>query len=303
MARWLIMLLGLAAAVLALTAAQAQAPGRERLNEARALTEAEMAALLAGLLRGRPGIGDVRVEQGDIVFRAPGGHDVRMGLAALSRQFNALPDAKSRQGAFDKLSQRIAEAIGGARTPRPEAEAARFRSALVLVMKNRSYLDQFAATARKQGALRARLLHVPLAGDIIVVPALDLPTMMRFVAVGEGSDYGMSDADVLRKAMDNWVSRVDRVEIRELGKLRAFHFGTGDYNASILLLPNPWKHVPDLPRDVAVGIPSRDMLVFADAADAEAVAALRALTRAPDGGFPVSRLIYRLSSEGLTVIP
>lgn len=282
---------------------EAQTLGRERLDEARKLSETEMAALLMGLLSGRTGVTGLRSESGDVVFRVSAGHDVRMGLAPLAAQFNALPDARSRQGAFDKLSQRIAEAVVGRRVPRPEAEAAQFRASLVLVMKNRAYLDQFAAMARKQGAPQARLLHVPIAGDIIVIPARDQPKMMRFVTVGEGADYGMSDADVLRTAMDNWVRRVDKLEIREFGKLRAFHFGNGDYNASIVLLPNPWRRVPDLPRNVAVAVPSRDMLAFADADDPEAVAALRRLTKAPDGGFPVSKLIYRLSSEGLTVVP
>lgn len=303
MARWLTMLVAIVVALAAATISEAQTLGRERLDQPRALSEAEMAALLTGLLSGRTGVTDLRIERGDVVFRAPRGHEVRMGLAQLSAKFNGLPDAKSRQGAFDKLAQRVAEAVAGQRVPKPEAEAARFRSTLVLVLKNRSYLEQFAGMARKQGVSQARLVHVPLAGDIIVAVARDLPKMMRFVTVGEGADYGMSDADMLRAAMDNWIRRVNKLEIREFGKLRAFHVGNGDYNASILILPNPWKHVPNLPRSVAIGVPSRDMLVFADADDPEAVAALRSLTKVPDGGFPVSKLIYRLGPEGLAVIP
>ena len=303
MARWLLMLIAAFAAFAATTASRAETLGRERLNEARALSEADMADLLTGMLSGRAGVSDVRVERGDVVFRAGGGQEVRMGLAPLSGQFNALPDAKSRQGAFDELKQRIEEAAAGRPAPRLGLEPARFRAGLVLVLKNRSYIEQFAAMARKQGSPQARLLHVPIADDIIAAAALDLPKFMRFVTVGEGGAYGMSDGDVLRAAMDNWVRRVDRLEIQEFGKLRAFHFGNGDYNASIVLLPNPWKHVPDLPPNVALAIPSRDILAFGNADDPEALAALRGLGNAPDRGFPVSRRIYRLSPEGLTVIP
>lgn len=299
----LLVVLFAAIAVLAATAASiAQTIGRERLNEARPLSETEMAGLITTMLKGRAGVSAVRVEAGDVVFRTAG-HDVRMGLAPLSAQFNALPDAKSRQGAFDKLTQRATEAVAGQSALKTEAERARFIAALIPVMKNRSYVEQFAAMARKKGDPNARLLYVPLEGDIIVAAALDLPKITRFVSVGEGGQYGMSDKDVLRAVLDNWVRRVDRFEIHDFGKLRRFHFGEGDNNASILLLENPWKDIPNLPRNVAIAVPSRDILAFGDADDAEVVAALRSLTKAPDGGFPVSKQLYRLGPEGFRVMP
>ncbi|HEV7261214.1 MAG TPA: hypothetical protein VGN82_25780 [Bosea sp. (in: a-proteobacteria)] len=283
-------------------AANAQTLGRERLNEAGALSHDDMAALLRGLLTGRADVGALRVEAGDIVFHAAG-RDVRMGLAALSRQFNALPNARARQDAFDQLTQRVAEAVAGRPAPKTEAETRRFTAALLPVLKNRSFIAQFAEMARQRGSPHARLLHVPLFGDVIAAAALDLPNVTRFVAMGEGGGHGMSDADVLRAAIDNWTRRVDRLELHAVGNLRAFHFGTGVYNASILVLPNPWEKVPDLPRNVAFSVPSRDILAFADADDAEAVAALRALTKQPDKGFPISKQIYRLSEKGPVVIP
>lgn len=300
--RSLIVLLAAATVLAGAAVSFAESIGRERLNQARPLSEAEMAELLMGMLRGRQGVSAARVEAGDVVFSAAG-RDIRMGLAPLSAQLNALPDAKTRQAAFDKLTQRVTEAVAGQLPVKTEAERARFIKALIPVLKNRSYVDQFTATVRKRGEPNARLLHVPLEGDIIVAAALDLPKITRFVSIGEGGLYGMSDKDVLRAAMDNWVRRVDRLEIHDYGKLRSFHFGEGDYNASILLLENPWKDVPDLPRNVAIAVPSRDVLAFGDADDAEVIAALRALTKAPDGGFPVSKQLYKLGPKGFAVMP
>jgi hypothetical protein len=302
MMRLLVVLLAAVAVLAAPVVSIAGTIGRERLNEARPISEAEMAELLMTMLRGRLGVSAARVEAGDVVFRTFG-HDVRMGLAPLSAQLNALPDAKSRQDAFDKLTQRVIDAVAGRAVPKSDAERARFIAALIPVMKNQSYVEQFAAMARKKGDRTARLLHVPLEGDIIVAAGLDLPKITRFVSVGEGGAYGMSDKDVLRAALDNWVRRVKRFELRELGKLRAFHFDTGDYNASILLLENPWKDIPELPPKVVIAVPSRDILAFGDAGDAEAVAALRALTKAPDGGFPVSKRLYTLGPQGFAVMP
>lgn len=280
----------------------AEALDRERLNESRALSDAEMGALLMTMLSGRAGVDELRIEQGDVVFRAAG-RDVRMGLVPLSRQFNTLPDAKSRQSAYDKLTQRIAEAVGGQPAAKSQAEVASFRATLLPVLKNRAYVKQFAAHARRQGAPQARLLYLPLAGDIIVAAASDLPDITRFLAVGQGGAYGMSDADIFQAALDNWIKRASKIEIRDRGMVRAFHFGSGDYNASILVLPNPWEKVPGLPRSVALSVPSRDVLAFADADDPGAIAALRALAKAPDKGFPVSKQIYRLTARGLEVIP
>jgi hypothetical protein len=302
MARALIVLFAALALSAVEVVVEAQTLGRERLNQPEALSHADMAGLLRGLLTGRASVGALRVEAGDMVFHAAG-RDVRMGLAVLSAQFNALPDARSRQDAFDKLTRRVAEAIAGRPALKTASETARFRTALVPVLKNRSFVAQFAAATRKQGAPHARLLHVPLFGDVVAVAALDLPKLTRFVAVGEGGAHGMSDADVLRAASDNWTRRVDKLELRDLGIVRAFHFGKGDYNASILMLPNPWEKVPGLPRNVAFSVPSRDILAFADADDAEAVAALRALSKLPDNGFPVSKQIYRLSANGPVAIP
>ena len=45
------------------------------------------------------------------------------------------------------------------------------------------------------------------------------------------------------------------------------------------------------------------ILAFGDADDAEVVAALGGLTKAPDGGFPVSKLLYKLGPQGLAAMP
>ena len=221
----------------------------------------------------------------------------------LSRQFNALPDAAQRQSAYDKLTKTVAQAVAGTPATKTPAEIARFQRALLPVLKNKAYIEQFAALARKQGAPDAKLLFLPLAGDIVVTAALDLPKITRFLTVGEGGSYGMSDRDVFNAALDNLKKRVDKLQIYDLGPVRALGFAQTDYNASVLLLPNPWENVPDLPRSVALTVPARDVLAFADAEDPQAVSALRMVSKAPDKGFPVSRLIFRLTERGLEIMP
>lgn len=293
---WLLLvcLLGLVSA--------ADALERKRLNEARPLTENELAALLRTASAGRPGVSDPRVDAGDFVVTV-GQREMRFGLANLTRQLNAEPDARGRQKAFDSLLLKLDRFAAGGDPSKPSAaEVARFRDALLPVLKNRSYIADFAALARKQGIPDGKLLHLPLAGDVIVVPALDLPRITRFVSVGEGRRYGMDDAEVLAAALANLERRAKRFEVHVIGPIRTFNFNPPDYNVSLLLLPNPWKYIPDLPKNVVIALPARDVLAFADGDDPKAMTALRNIAAMKDGGFPVSRLLYRLTPKGLQAL-
>lgn len=293
---WLLLvcLLGLVSA--------ADALERKRLNEARPLTENELAALLRTASAGRPGVSDPRVDAGDFVVTV-GQREMRFGLANLTRQLNAEPDARGRQKAFDSLLLKLDRFAAGGDPSKPSAaEVARFRDALLPVLKNRSHIADFAALARKQGIPDGKLLHLPLAGDVIVVPALDLPRITRFVSVGEGRRYGMDDAEVLAAALANLERRAKRFEVHVIGPIRTFNFNPPDYNVSLLLLPNPWKYIPDLPKNVVIALPARDVLAFADGDDPKAMTALRNIAAMKDGGFPVSRLLYRLTPKGLQAL-
>jgi hypothetical protein len=284
-------------------AGAAQALDRGRLNDPRPVSEAEMAALLETMVAGKAGVTGIRVEDGDFVFHVAG-QNIRMGLRSLSKQINALPDAKQRQAAYDKLVKNAESFISGERQAKSPAEVERFRKALLPVLKNKAYIAQFAAQARKQGVPNAKLLHVPLFGDIIVAAALDLPKITRFLTPGEGGLYGMSDSDVFHTALDNLKRRVDKLQIYDFGGVRMLGFAQADYNASLVILPDPWKSVPNLPRNVAVMIPARDVFAFADADDPGAMADLRSLAKAPDRGFPVSKFLYRLTERGgLEIMP
>lgn len=295
------LLLWVVACVFALGAG-AQTLDRKRLDDLRPLNETEVARLLEGMVAGKPGVSGIRVEDGDFVFHVPG-QNVRMELKSLRAHINGLTSAKQRQDAYDEFVRKAEAFISGERRAKSPEEVEKFRKALLPVLKNKSYVAEVAALGRKHGAKGGKLLHIPLIGDIVVVAALDLPKITRFLSVGEGGLYGMSDSDVFRAAMANLEKRVTALELGDYGGVRTLTFGETDYNASIILLPNPWENIPDLPRSVAFTVPTRHILAFADAADPEAMAALRRLSKVPDHGFPVSKLLYRLSERGIEVMP
>lgn len=274
---------------------------RKRLDEARPLSESELASLLRTATQGRAGVSDPRVEAGDFVVSVRQ-REMRFGLASLTRQLNAEPDGRSRQKAFDSLLLRLDRLAAGGDPSKPsQAEVARFRDALLPVLKNRAYIAEYAALARKQGVPHGKLLHLPLAGDVIVAPALDLPRITRFVSVGEGQRYGLSDADIFSAALKNLKARAKSVQLIDFGGLRAFSFDA-DYNASLLLLPGVWDSVPKLPSNLVVTVPSRDILVFGDGSDPRAVEALRAIAGKSDKDYPVTKLLLKRVADRWQVL-
>lgn len=274
---------------------------RKRLDEARPLTESELVALLRTSTDGRPGVSDPRVEAGDFVVSV-GKREMRFGLASLTRQLNAEPDGRSRQKAFDSLLLRLDRFAAGGDPAKPsQAEVARFRDALLPVLKNRAYIAEFAALARKQGVPDGKLLHLPLAGDVIVVPVEDRPRISRFLSVGEGERFGLSDKDIFAAALKNLKRRVKNLEITDFGGVQALSFDT-DYNVSMLLMPEVWRSVPNLPSNLVVALPARDVLAFGDGSDPRAVEALRAVAKMPDGGYPVTKLLLKRAADGWQVL-
>lgn len=276
---------------------------RIRLNDATPLNEVEMSALLEHALAGRKGVKQLRMDAGDIVLMA-GSQQMRMGIAPLTQQMNALTSAKQRQAALDKLMKQVDEAVAGRNKAKSDAEQERFRKALLPVLKNKAFVAEFAAACRKPCGPNPQLLFLPLAGDIIVVAALDLPKITSFVTVGEGGPYGMSSEDIFDTAFANLNRRIGKLQLYEFGgPVRVLGFDN-DYNASLLLAPRAWESVPNLPRKIAIAVPARDIVAFVDADDPQALAALRGVAKMPDNGFPISRQLFLRNERGrLEVMP
>ncbi len=280
--------------------AAAVALDRSRLENPTPLSEVEMGALLQRVLGGRPGVTRLSIDSGDVALFA-GGQAMRFGIAPLTRQMNAMNGARARQTALDSLIRRVDETVAGPQQPRPELEREQFRRALIPVLKNKALIAECRAKQCGPGK-GGDLLHRRFAGDIVVVAALDLPEITRFVRVGEGGAFGMKDEDVFKLAFDNLSRRAGKLQLLAFGPVRFLDF-EDDYNASLLLVPAMWKSVPGLPRKVAVAVPSRDVVAFADADDRKALEALRGVAKMDDKGFPVSRLLFLRTERGLEVMP
>lgn len=180
-------------------------------------------------------------------------------------------------------------------------DPSRFKPSLLLALKNRSYLSRFSDTARAQGQPEAKPLYKPLAADVIVVPVEDRESMSRFVAAGEGRQFGLSDKEVFDAAFANLKRRVGKLQIHDYGPVRALAFDA-NYNASLLLVPEVWSSVPELPDNLVVAVPARDILAFGDGAVPQTLAGLRKIAAMPSDGFPVTTHLLKRTGGRWSVL-
>lgn len=82
------------------------------------------------------------------------------------------------------------------------------------------------------------------------------------------------------------------MQVEERGPVRTLSF-EADYNAALLLLPEVWSAIPNIPDDLVVAVPARDVVAFGDGADPEVLAALRRIARMPSDGYPVTTLLLQ----------
>lgn len=174
----------------------------------------------------------------------------------------------------------------------PHRDATAFKSALLVTVKNRSFVAAVAEKARAQPKPTPGIVHADLAGDIVVVVVEDRKGMSRFVMGGEGNRFGLSNQDLMKAGRENLKRKVARLRIEEHGLVRSLSFDP-DYNAALILLPEVWSAIPNLPADLVVAVPARDIVAFGDGADFEAVANLRRIAQMPSGGYPVTTLLLQ----------
>lgn len=174
----------------------------------------------------------------------------------------------------------------------PHRDAAAFKNSLLVTVKNHGFVAAAGEKARAQSKPTPGLVHADLAGDISVVVVEDRKDISRYVMSGEGKRFGLSDQDMMNIGRENLKRRVSRLQIEEHGPVRSLSFDA-DYNAALLLLPEVWSAIPNLPADLVVAVPARDIVAFGDGADPEAVASLRRIARMPSDGYPVTALLLQ----------
>lgn len=175
---------------------------------------------------------------------------------------------KRRDDLIDRFVDSFAEAAKGLERS-PEA--------IIPVVKDRAWLIEIEASMRQMGGEGQDKVYEHLNDDLVVVYAIDTPSNIAYLNPEELARLGV-ERDALRAlAVRNLRGLLPGIEVQRGEKLNMIT-ADGNYEASLLLFSDLWEREREKLRGEPVAaVPARDLLLFADSADAEAVAQLRQL--------------------------
>lgn len=175
---------------------------------------------------------------------------------------------KGREDLIDRFVASFAEAAKGLERS-PEA--------IIPVVKDRAWLAEIEASMRQMGKEGQAKVYDDLNDDLVVVYAIDTPSNIAYLSPEELERLGV-ERDALRAlAVRNLRGLLPGIEVQR-GETLNMVTADGNYEASLLLFSDLWAREREKLRGEPVAaVPARDLLLFADSADAEAVAQLRQL--------------------------
>ena len=174
---------------------------------------------------------------------------VRIDLTRLYTELQRTDDADQRAQRFRDFLAATLEAIRNAEG----TQDAPTRDQLVPVLKGKFWVDALPPNA---------IAIEPLAGDVCVVYAFDQPHSFAFAPPGELAQLGIAPADLRELALDNLRERLpDDLATQGDGLSFMFTIG-GNFEASLLLLPELWDHMEDVPGEIVACALARDICLF-----------------------------------------
>lgn len=177
---------------------------------------------------------------------------------------------KHRDALVDRFVQSFAEAAKGLE---------RSAEAIIPVIKDRGWIAETRESMRnlEQEDLEESGGHVheALNDELIVVYAIDTPSNIAYLNPSELDGLGVRRDELRSLAIRNLRGLLPRIEVQR-GDTLSMVMADGNYEASLLLFSDLWARESERMRGAPVAaVPARDLLLFADSADADAVTQLR----------------------------
>ena len=174
---------------------------------------------------------------------------------------------KHRDALVDRFVQSFAEAAKGLE---------RSADAIIPVIKDRAWLAETRESMRKMGNdAQEDHVHEDLNDELVVVYAIDTPSNIAYLNPDELDTLGVKRENLRALAVRNLRGLLPGIDVQRGEKL-SIVTADGNYEASLLLFADLWERESARMRGAPVAaVPARDLLLFADSADADAVAQLR----------------------------
>lgn len=178
------------------------------------------------------------------------------------------------------------------------------KAAVRIIVRTKTYLAATQATMPKDGA---KLQPRPLAGDLVMLPALDMPRTIKMLDEKDNAALGLSADEIFKLGFDNLrkqlkplmsVAKVTGAD--QIGEL------SGDtYHSSRLALFESWSPLAKVHGGkLVVAAPASDMVLYAGDDLPKAIEALRTLvkTAAARAPAPLSNELLRWTPQRWEVV-
>lgn len=177
--------------------------------------------------------------------------------------------ARKRSDVIDPFVRSFAEAAAGLE---------RSRDAIIPIVKDRGWLEEIRLSMQRMGSGKAQEnVYEDINDALIVVYAIDTPSNIAYLSPDELESLGVQREDLRALAVRNLRGLLPGIEVHR-GDLVNMITADGNYEASLLLFADLWEREREKLRGEPVAaVPARDLLLFADSANPDAVAQLKQL--------------------------
>ncbi len=177
--------------------------------------------------------------------------------------------ARNRSDLIDRFVRSFAEAAAGLE---------RSRDAIIPIVKDRGWLEEIRESMQRMGSEKIQdNVYEEINDDLVVVYAIDTPSNIAYLNPDELEGLGVQREELRALAVRNLRGLLPGIEVHR-GDLVSMVTADGNYEASLLLFADLWEREREKLRGEPVAAaPARDLLLFADSANPDAIAQLKQL--------------------------
>jgi uncharacterized protein YtpQ (UPF0354 family) len=177
--------------------------------------------------------------------------------------------ARNRSDLIDRYVRSFAEAAAGLEHS---------RDAIIPIVKDRGWLQEIRRSMlQMQGTEGQDKVYEDLNDDLVVVYAIDTPSNIAYLNPEELERLDVTREELRALAVRNLRGLLPGIDVHR-GDLVNMITADGNYEASLLLFADLWEREREKLRGEPVAaVPARDLLLFADSANTDAVAQLKQL--------------------------
>jgi len=219
-----------------------------------------------------------------------------LGFGGFQANLDRIFDFCNRNAAG--CANEVANYVKGAAQAYQDRTAPPSKAAVRVVVRTKAYLAATQAAMPKDGA---KLQPRPLAGDLVMLPALDMPRTIRMLDEKDNAALGLSADEVFKLGLDNLRKQLKPLmsiaKVAQAGQIAELNGDT--YHSSRLALFESWSPLAKVHGGkLIVAVPAPDMVLYVGDDSPKAIEALGLLARDV-----ASRAPAPLSSELLRWTP